>query len=205
MFFCGVTVFGLAAFSAPSRATFWDVSFDPVDLVGVATLDISDPCLANNGTIFVPFFIPGCTISLTSADISLFNVNPPFALISHTIYEAESNPQFLAAIRVTGNELTGLATFPFFPIRLEVAGVPDEPHTGGREECDSTIAFTFPNGDQPLGGVRFFDCAQGFSTATITSISRASPQTTPEPGTLALLGGAVAAIWGLRRRKPRLV
>ena len=196
VFICAATLAASAGFGPPAQAIAYDVDFDPPFIVGffggTAMLDVDPSCLdlGAGPHSALNLFFAGCTIDLTSVDITMLGGNPV-----NLVYTAEQNP-IPVLIGVLGNSdnLIGLSTLP---IRLEG---PNDIEGGRYDECDATLAFTL--GRQFVSGPAVFTTCgdngiQGYSSVA-TSVTFAQ---VPEPGTLALLLGGVGAVWTARRRR----
>jgi hypothetical protein len=210
-------LFGLLS-PAAQGGTRYVVAFDPpFTLFGAAVVDAEQACLANNGVFGPLIALNGCFVKLVSLDVT-FNYNPGVDPDQVVRYVPELDlPMPLIGIQIANHELIGLATSLLLPIRLEVQGEIeeiqglnlDQVHAFNfvEDECDATVVFTGtrntrpPNlNNQPPYGVQFTACGPNGPLAPLTG-EITSIQRVPEPGTLALLFGAMGAGWIVRRRR----
>jgi hypothetical protein len=172
------------------------VTFDPfTELYGTAIFNVQDSCLAtdNNYNTFwelLALAANGCYITFGGASISTdgfggpytdYNTPIPFDLVIFT------------QLIVSDHALAGITTFiPLEPVAA-AASVAAFSLLGTTSHCHEAILFT------AAGDVTFWGCNNGQSvalTGDVIGIARI-----PEPGTLALLFGAGAAGWWVRRRR----
>ncbi len=186
------------SFSAPSGATAFQVTFDPVaELYGTATFTLTDPCLLHDGTFtdFLGMTAAGCVVSLLDARISINGIGGPY-----TDYIAILPLVFYSTLVIANHQLLGLTTWPI-PIFLATAGSSlSASVTGGWFQCIPSIAFVAPtNNDPTTGSVTFNGCGPNGPleplSGNVVSIAQV-----PEPGTLALLLGGLLALWPIGRR-----
>ncbi len=199
---CAIAASACMLFSAPSQSAAFQVEFDPpFELYGIATFDLSAPCLANNGTFsgaaaLIPLTTTGCTIELLNAHISIFGNGGPYVDYVSAI-PIPLPIVYLSDLIVANHDLAGLGTYPLLPFFLMEANPPAPllPLASfSTHPCYAQLGFT------ATGGVSFTGCIDGqlqpALAGDIISITRV-----PEPATLALVLGAGLAGWLNRRRK----
>lgn len=186
--------------SAPSGATAFQVTFDPIaELYGTATFSLTDPCLVQDGTFvdFLGMTIAGCVISLVDAHVSLTGIGGPY-----TDYTAILPLVFWSTLVIEDHQLLGLTTSPI-PIFLvpSLSTSFGASVAGGWYHCIPSIAFTAPtNSDPTTGTVTFNGCGPNGQPLPPLSGNVISITQVPEPGTLALLLGSLALLWPVGRR-----
>ena len=184
--------------SVPSNAAAFQVAFDPPDLLwGIATFELSEPCLANNGLFsfgngLLELLANGCTISLLGAHVSTdgqFGTYVDYVAQYYTPFPYV----FPFELLISNNQFAGLTTL--LPILLQEAGMANAQQLASVSTfgCVPYLAFTVS------GDVEFGFCRDGVLQTLpgeVTSITRV-----PEPATLGLVFGAAFAGWLTRRRK----
>ena len=198
--FAGAIAMGACmTFSTSSQAAAFQVDFDPDLFLGVATFELTAPCLANDG-LFTGLSLfklgkSGCLVSLLGAHITIDGG------VTYTDYVPLFPPfVVLSGLSIENHLLAGLGTFSFLPIVLNELEPPPEllalsfASLQFEHECHALLGFTL------AGDVSFQGCGEGGLQPAlygeITSITQV-----PEPATLALIFGAGLAGWLTRRRK----
>ena len=205
MFLCMAIAATVGPAATLARAAAYTSGWDPVTSNGTALLTVGDNCLTQDGFFEVNGFSDsGCTVSLVSATVNLVD-----GLAGTASFTLGADTEDIWGIDVAGGVLVGLDTLPIGP--GVVSENPDGNLDGfwwiqwwdgvnslddGNGPFTNTVSleFTEPcdtDSGNPSG------CTTVVSTATTVTFT----QTTPEPGSLGLLLGALGAGWWARRRK----
>ena len=192
---CAALLAAASAFSGGAHAVFYNSHFDPIDFLGDGVFEFADSCLLEDGK----YTGAECSARLVSAAIDIIEGDPPSGF-GHAVFGESFD---IIDLRISGGELVGVNTGFIGPsfagsctltscgpwwIQWSMGAVdPVFLYTGGCSPTDGEFGFVcFPN-TEPVATA--FD-------VTFTRISAA-----PEPGTVALLGCAIAACWAARRRR----
>ncbi len=165
--------------STPALGAFYNPHFDP-EFDGLVTFQIGDACLLNAPGTYQS--TGACTLDLISADV--FSTADP-----GTHFTSGFQGNVGLSVVIAGNELVEIST--------------DPPLSCG-ELCSGALVFFtgFCDGDcVPPSAELTGDTFQGVLMDGYTLVRVSGPGTAPEPDTLALLVGGVAAAWLVRRRK----
>jgi hypothetical protein len=179
MYLVALAALALAVGGRPAQAGIWDATYDPLlEFAGTAVLNVPDPCLS------VPdgLHSGGCGIQVIS------NVTTaPFAL---NFAAALPSSNILSYV-VVGGQLVGVETGIIGPVL-------------GPSETEYWFQFLTSFNNTVVSNVAnlYTDCSDNecSTTAQTTSGVTFTRQTTPEPGSLGLLLGALGAGWWARRR-----
>jgi hypothetical protein len=204
MFFCVAIAAVVGSAATLARAAAYTSGWDPVTTNGTALLTVGDNCLANGDGFFLVNDDTGCSVSLLSATVNLVD-----GLAGTASFTLGADTADIWGIDVAGGALVGLDTLPIGP--GVVSGNPDANLNGswwiqwwdGVNSLDdpggpltNTVSLEFNTPCQTVSG-NPSGCNSVVSTATNVTFT----QTTPEPGSLGLLLGALGAGWWARRRK----
>jgi len=201
---CAWIAAGAGATATLAGAAAVTTGWDPVTSKGTALLTVGDICLTYTGFLKVNGFEDssnGCTVSLVSATVTLVDTDP-----AETATFTLGPSSAIWGIDVVGGAVVGLDTFQIGP---GVVGG-DSALTGnwwiqwwdgvnsledGVGLLVNTVSLEHATcGDTPvLNGT---PCSGVVSTAKTVTFT-----TTPEPGSVGLLLGALGAGWLARRRK----
>ena len=182
----GVVAIALFGLAAPARAVLVDLGFDPVlGMSGDVLLNVAQACLnLAPGTHAPP---PGCTFNFQSVT---FDTGPLLGTFVST-----TNPMSVASYQIPNggnnvftNLITSADVLLVSPVILLSSVSIDAP-------CGPALSFG-AEGQFNLGTLTLLSCGTTLATASVTAVSLA-----PEPGTFALLIGAIAAGWLTRRIK----
>lgn len=170
----------LAVGGRPAQAGIWDATYDPLlEFAGTAVLNVPDACLA----VADGLHSGGCGIQVIS------NVTTaPFAL---NFAGALPSADILSYV-VVGGQLVGVETGIIGPVLAP-------------SETEYWFQFLTSFNNSVVSNVAnlYTDCSDDEcdTTAQTTSGVTFARQTTPEPGSLGLILGALGAGWWMRRRK----
>jgi hypothetical protein len=195
----------LGAFrAAPADAVVFNSSFDPVDFSGTATFDVSPGCLAFSGTVANDG--DACSVTWLSATATLTDDDSNAGTLQ---FQPGILPSATAvqSIFVVGGELAGVDSLAIGPAFVLDSADPDFAGPWW-------IQYVFTT-DSELGlgivhlfhgGCRFLDdliiCDRDDEpTATAQVLSFTRVTAVPEPATLALLLGTLAAFAAARRKR----
>jgi hypothetical protein len=213
MFLCVAIAAAVGPAATLARAAAYTSGWDPITSNGTALLNVGDSCLTNSGFLYVNGYNDtsnGCTVSLVSATVNLVDPTPPEDSAGMASFTLGANTEGIWGIDVVGGALVGLDTFPIGP---GTVGDNSDPALNGSwwiQWWDGVYSATSGSGqgetltntvsleNLPCEDASWtpLDC-QVVSTATHVTFT----QTTPEPGSLGLLLGALGAGWWARRRK----
>lgn len=184
---CAFAATAVLVLAGPARAGIWSSDYDPPAFIGSASFDVPTPCLAGvaDGE-YLPAAFPGCApirvisnVSTTPA-ISFASVLPSSAVTSYDVIGG----QFVGVdTGIIGSSALGF----WFQFLSNFQQIGDFPPT-----VTNTVNLY---NDCSLDGPTLF-CGSPVNVATIVTFRPA-----PEPGSLALIIGALGAGWLARRRK----
>jgi hypothetical protein len=174
--------------AGPAGAAVWNSDYDPPAFIGTAAFDVPAACLAGvaDGE-YLPTDFPGCSpirvignVSTTPA-VDFSSVLPSSAIASYDVIGG----QFVGV----DTAIIGSAALGFwFQFLSNFQHIGDSPPT-------VTNTVNLYNNCSSDGPTLF--CSPPVNVATIVTFTRV-----PEPGSLALILGALGAGWLVRKRKP---
>ncbi len=168
----------LAGGGNPAQASLWDATYDPPEFVGTAVFNVPDACLSvPNG-----LHAGGCGIQVIS------NVTTaPFAI---NFAGALPSSDILSYV-VIGGQLAGVETGIIGSVNVSATDYWFQFLTSFNNNAVSNVADLYTNCSDN-------ECSTTAQTTRGVTFAR---QTTPEPGSLGLILGALGAGWWARRRK----
>jgi hypothetical protein len=176
----------------PAYAGTWSATYDPAALVGVGTFDVPAPCLSVSDGQYAVGAVAGCstiTVLTNVATTPAINFNPILPSTDVTSYDVIGGAFVGVNTGVIGSVFTGGNNYWF---QFLASYSPDD----GQPFVTNTVNLY---NDCPFEDPTMSNC--GTPVATANTVTFTQTQTTPEPGSLGLILGAVGAGWLARRRK----
>lgn len=214
MFVCAAIAAAIGSAATLARAAAYTSGWDPVGPItsnGTALLTVGDNCLMLSDGFHYVNDDTSCTVSLVSATVNLVDPNPTDDSAGMATFTLGADTEDIWGIDVLGGALVGLDTFPIGP-----GAVGDNPDgnlsdtswwiqwwdgvysqyygAGVGEVLFNTVSLENAPCENDSGTPQ--GCNSVVSMATTVTFT----QTTPEPGSLGLLLGALGAGWWARRR-----
>jgi hypothetical protein len=205
-----VAALGLA--QGPAHGAFFAGTFDPTDFSGSFTLVLSNACLITDG--WIANGSGGCTGSLNFVGASVTSTAPEPVYTGNLTFAppAITSPSQLLGFSFSEGQLTGLdttlihhvtedpSTDDEWWIQFSTGEMPGGNHPPCDPYCGAEIAFFTPQQTGLPSGVFLYAGPFGERTLLATAQYTGITQLVPEPGTLALLTGAMLTGWIIRRR-----
>jgi len=183
----------VAALATPAYAAVWNSDYDPPEFIGMAAFNVPDACLAAADNLYLVGTLPGCSVITVMSNVTTMPVVIDFA---PALPSTDVNSYV-----VIGGQFVGVNT-----------GI-----IGGVDVGDINYWFQFvatftPGGIESPPSVHnlvnlFSNCESSGDSGRVSCgapIATATQGVTftrvPEPASLALILGALAAGWLARRR-----
>jgi len=186
----------VAILAAPANAVQYTSGFEPLSFFGTGLFQFDDSCLTANGGNGT-YTGAQCNVSLLSVTADLDNTDPPVGTGHLDFASLLPDSGDIVDIIISGGTLVGVDTNPIghvfpSPCTLNMCGTPWWIEWSSVSDPINTVSLFTGSCD---GDVCFRDTSATGSTTNVTFTR------VPEPGTLGLIVGGVAAAWFARRRK----
>jgi hypothetical protein len=210
-----------AIIADPAHAALYDGDFDPLIFNGTATFQIGDGCLAHNGIRIANF--GGCTpVDMEAFPSPVVNVvnGSNTSTLNFSGFTTDSSD--MLAVAVIDGQFAGIDTLPIGGFRaqdtslfpdyyfLEFLFTPTFSSGNNNIEIQNSDNndWNHPYLSSVQNSVLLFDCPTDYfsihgshSCSLADTATRVTFAKIPEPGSLALLVGALGVGWWTRRRQ----
>jgi hypothetical protein len=205
----------------PAHAALYDGDFDPLIFNGTATFQIGDGCLAHDGIRIANF--GGCTpVDIEALPSPVVNVvnGSNTSTLNFSGFTTDSSD--MLAVAVIDGQFAGIDTLPIGGFRAQNTSLfPDyyfleflftPTFSSGNSNIETQNSdndyWNHPYLSSVQNSVLLFDCPTDYfslhgshSCSLADTATRVTFAQIPEPGSLALIAGALGVGWWTRRRK----